>query len=354
VSPRPICRLAWAPLLVLALATAPLGAQSPAPSPSTASLRGVSVAPDGTIWASGADGTVLRSTDGGRSWSLRSIPDAARLDLRDVQAVSATTAFAMVAGADTGRIYRTTDGGKRWIRQYNDNRKGVFLDGIAFWDASHGLAVGDPMDGRFLVLRTDDGGEHWIPLPASASPAALPGEAAFAASGTAVAVGPGGHAWIGTGGASQSGAAARVFRSIDHGQTWQASSTPIPAGSASAGIFSLAFRDSLNGVAVGGDYAHPAVRRPNVAVTADGGITWRLADSAQSTDYLSAVAYASGADARALVAVGTGGTFTSLDEGRSWTRRDSLSHNAVAALRSGFLVAVGEGGRSTEFRPLVR
>src|SRR4029078_6898227 len=113
------------------------------------------------------------------------------------------------------------------------------------------------------------------------------------------------------------GAAARVFRSSDQGRTWQASSTPIPAGSASTGIFSLAFRDSLNGVAVGGDYAHPGARRPNVAVTSDGGVTWQVADSAQATGYLSAGAYASH-DGRGLGGVGTRGPLTSLDRGADW------------------------------------
>jgi len=129
-------------------------AQAPTPPPTTASLRGLSVAADGAIWASGTKGTVLRSTDGGTSWELHAMPDAASLDIRDVEATSATTAYAMVAGADTGRIYRTTDGGTSWLRQYDDTRKGVFLDGVAFWDATHGIAAGDPMDGRFLVLRT--------------------------------------------------------------------------------------------------------------------------------------------------------------------------------------------------------
>jgi photosystem II stability/assembly factor-like uncharacterized protein len=270
----------------------------------------------------------------------RPIPDAAALDLRDVEAVSATTAYAMVAGADTARIYRTTDGGGHWTRQYDDTRKGVFLDAIAFWDGSRGIALGDPMDGRFLILRTEDGGAHWTELAAEAAPAALPGEAAFAASGTAVVAGPAGRAWIGTGG----GAAARVFRSSDYGRTWVASDTPIPAGSPSAGIFSLAFRDTLQGVAVGGDYAHPRAARPNVAVTADGGRTWALGDSAEATAYLSAVAYLPGG--RALVAVGTEGAFESADGGRTWVRSDTVSCNAVAALpRSDSVVAVGERGR---------
>jgi photosystem II stability/assembly factor-like uncharacterized protein len=332
----------------LALFTALTGpyleGQSPAPL-SPASLRGVSVGPDGAVWASGTNGTVLRSTDGGRSWSSRPVSDAASLDLRDVEAVSANTAFAMVAGIDTARIYRTTDAGVHWARQYDDTRKGVFLDGIAFWDALHGLAVGDPMDGHFFVLRTEDGGIRWTQLDTGSSPRAITGEAAFAASGTAVTVGSNGRAWIATGGATEPGAAARVFRSTDYGRTWQVSTTPIPAGSASTGIFSIAFRDARHGVAVGGDYAHPDSRRPNVAITADGGVTWQLGDSARITDYLSSVAYSSG-DGEGLVAVGTRGTFMSRDGGRTWIRQDSVSNNAIVPLRSGSLIAVGDGGRT--------
>jgi photosystem II stability/assembly factor-like uncharacterized protein len=332
-------------LALFAALTGPyLEGQSSAPL-SPASLRGVSVGPDGAVWTSGTNGIVLRSTDGGRSWSARPVPEAASLDLRDVEAVSASTAFAMVAGTDTARIYRTTDAGAHWVRQYDDTRKGVFLDGIAFWDALRGLAVGDPMDGRFLVLRTDDGGIRWNQLDATSSPSAVTGEAAFAASGTAVAVGSNGRAWIATGGATEPGATARVFRSTDYGRTWRVSATPIPAGSASTGIFSIAFRDARNGVAVGGDYAHPDSRRPNVAITADGGVTWQLADSARITDYLSSVAY-SGGDGQGLVAVGTQGTFLSQDGGRTWIRHDSLSYNAIVPLRSGFLIAVGDSGRT--------
>jgi photosystem II stability/assembly factor-like uncharacterized protein len=334
---KPRCGAIALLLLLRVFPGSPAGAQVLAAG---ASLRGLSVAPDGTIWASGTGGTVLRSRDGGRSWVARSIPDAAALDLRDVEAVSGTTAFAMVAGADTARIYRTTDGGRHWTRQYDDVRKGIFLDGIAFWDGSRGIALGDPMDGRFLILRTDDGGAHWTELPAAAAPAALAGEAAFAASGTAVVAGLGGRAWIGTGG----GAAARVFRSSDYGRSWAASETPIPAGSPSTGIFSLTFRDALHGVAVGGDYAHPRAARANVAVTTDGGRTWALADTAGTTTYLSGVAYLRGGSD--VVAVGTEGVFESADGGRTWIRRDTVSCNAVAALAGAdSVVAVGERGR---------
>ncbi|MGE5232413.1 MAG: WD40/YVTN/BNR-like repeat-containing protein, partial [Deltaproteobacteria bacterium] len=145
---------------------------------------------------------------------------------------------------------------------------------------------------------------------------------------------------IATGG----GAVARVFRSTDYGRSWTASETPVPAGG-SAGIFSLAFRDAHNGVAVGGDYAHPRAARANVALTTDGGRTWAPGDSAGVTAYLSGAAWLPGGSV--VVAVGTEGAFESADGGRSWARRDTLSWNAVAALRRrGWVVAVGDGGRA--------
>ena len=84
-------------------------------------------------------------------------------------------------------------------------------------------------------------------------PLALKGEGAFAASGTCLIVEGERNAWFGTGGAT----VARVFRSTDRGLTWTVHETPVAAGSASAGIFSLAFRDALHGVAVGGDFKAP-------------------------------------------------------------------------------------------------
>jgi photosystem II stability/assembly factor-like uncharacterized protein len=292
----------------------------------TASFRGVSAAPDHrSVWASGTHGTVLESRDG-TQWLLDSLPAARSFDLRGIAAVGGGTAYAMVAGTDTGRIYKTFDGGDHWALQYDDTRRGVFLDGIAFWDPRHGLALGDPIDGAFLVLTTDDGGAHWQRVPASALPPPLSGEAAFAASNTALVAGPHGVAWFATGG----GARARVFRTDDGGAHWNVADLPIPAGNASSGAFSLAFRDRQHGLAVGGDYAVPDSARPNVARTDDGGQTWRLVDAAHTVPYVSAVAAAGGDTA---VATGTRGTFLSVDWGDHWQRVDSVPYNAVAVAR---------------------
>ena len=308
----------------------------------TASLRGLSVAPppDGAIWASGAQGTVLRSLDRGATWRALTLADARSLDLRDVEAVSASTAYAMVAAADTGRIFKTTDAGRSWHLQYDDARSGVFLDGFAFWGPARGLVVGDPIAGHWLLRRTSDG-VHWSPLT-DAVPAADSGEAAFAASGTSIAAASGGHAWIGTGGDT----VARVFHARGFGEHWDVSIAPIDAGSASAGIFSLAFMDSLTGVAVGGDYQDPDAVRDNVARTADGGRSWSRADTARVVKYLSGVAYVPRASGGRpiLVGVGTRGVFRSRDGGATWEGVSTAPYNSVAADRHGGVVMVGDRG----------
>jgi photosystem II stability/assembly factor-like uncharacterized protein len=306
------------------------------PAVTTASLRGLSIARDGSIWASGSLGTVLRSLDTGTSWQALSVPGAASLDLRDVEAVSATTAYAMVAAQDTGRIYKTTDGGRHWTVQYDSAAPSVFLDGFAFWDAWHGVAFGDPIGGRWLVLETTDGA-RWRALPTGPVRAAT-GEAGFAASGTSIATAPGGHLWIGTGGAS-----AHVLHARRFGARWDVAVTPIPAGSASAGIFSLAFVDSLTGIAVGGDYRAPDIVRANVARTADGGRTWTLADSARVVKFLSGVAYVPGMAGKVVVGVGPRGVFWSRNGGFSWEQVSAAPYNSVAATKDR-VVMVGDRG----------
>ena len=147
------------PARVLHLVAHPVAAQWAAQSSGTeVELRGLSVVSMSTAWASGQKGTVLRTIDGGRTWTAGTVASAAGLDLRGIAAVSARTAFAMSIG-DSSRIFRTTDAGRTWSLRFVSTRKGSFLDAIRFWDARHGIAVSDPVDGKFLVVTTKDGGQ---------------------------------------------------------------------------------------------------------------------------------------------------------------------------------------------------
>ncbi len=332
---------AAAALLVAALA-APAAAQwQLVPAPTIAEFRGLSLAGDGTAWASGTHGTVARSTDGGASWTVDSVPGATTLDLRSIVGLSAHVAVAASAGpAENGqaRIFRTTDGGKTWTTTYSTDRKGVFLDALAFWDARHGIALSDPVDGTLFLLTTDDGGQTWTRVPPGAIPPTLSGEGAFAASNTSIALWGSRDAWIGTGGA----AAARVFHSADRGRTWSVSDTPVHVGGSASGIFAVAFRDAMHGIAVGGEYTHPHAPTVNAALTDDGGRTWRAATGPLAPAYLSGVSFAG--TPGTVVAVGLAGTVLSRDGGDSWISADTLPLNVVR-FGGGVGLAAGPRGR---------
>lgn len=310
-------------------------------SGTSASLRGLSAVSRSVVWASGSGGVYLRTIDGGSTWQADTVSGATHLDFRDVHGVDASTAYLLSAGeGPLSRIYKSNDGGRTWSLQYINRHPRGFFDGIAFWDADNGIAFSDPVDGRFLIITTSDGGMTWRPVPPENIPPSLPGEAAFAASGTAIVVQGRDNVWFGTGG----GTAARVFRSTDRGRTWSVATTPMPAGN-SAGIFSVAFRDARNGVAVGGDYLKPGDARNNVVVTRDGGSTWTLTGGTPLSGYRSGVAYVPGARTPTLVAVGTSGSDYSIDDGMNWMRIDNVGYNSVSfAPLSGAGWVVGSSG----------
>jgi photosystem II stability/assembly factor-like uncharacterized protein len=220
------------------------------------------------------------------------VPGAEALDFRGVVAFSADEAFLMSAGSgEQSRIYHTGDGGRHWALQFTETNPKGFFDCMAFWDASHGIVLGDPIldeSGKlkFELLMTNDG-HSWTRVPAAEMPAAVEGEGAFAASNSCLAILPGAdlNVWFATG-----GRAARVFHSPDRGHTWEVFDTPIVHGADSQGVFSLAFRDSMHGVIAGGDYKHPEQDGPNLAFTNDGGKTWALSQIYPQS-YYSAIAY---------------------------------------------------------------
>src|SRR5689334_19794674 len=307
------------------------------PSGSTARLRGLSAVSDRVAWASGTEGTVLRTVDGGRSWRSVGPPDTADLQFRDIEAFDADHAVALSIGeGELSRIYVTDNGGRTWTETFRNTDPAAFYDCEAFFDRRHGLALSDPVDGHFRLLSTRDGGRHWSVLNADL-PAALDGEFAFAASGTCLVTARAsvGNAWFATGGGSSS----RVFHTRDFGAHWSVTSTPIPSGP-SAGIYSLAFRDARHGLAVGGDFAAPTVAPDGAATSRDGGATWTVAKRVPG-EYRSGAAFRFGNTA---LAVGPTGSDVSYDGGRTWTRFDTGSFDSVECAEH-TCWASGENGR---------
>lgn len=274
----------------------------------TVRLRGLSAVSAQVAWASGANGTLLRTVDGGAVWTKLTPPAGAeKLDFRDIDAFSDRVAYALSIGSgETSRIYKTSDGGATWVLQFANKDPKVFLDAMAFSNADHGFAFSDSVDGQFVILATANGGGSWERIPADRLPPALPGEGAFAASGTNVAV-LGANVWIGT-------TKSRVLRSPDGGRSWTVIQTPIAIGEAT-GIFSIAFKDANHGVVVGGDYTKESQAGDNAAFTTDGGLTWTLAKGLSG--FRSVAAWLPGT--RSVLASGPAGADWSTNDGRSWT-----------------------------------
>lgn len=329
-----------------ALAAPALAQWQPQRSGTGAEFRALAAVDARVVWAAGKGGVFARTLDGGATWRADTVPGATSLFLIGVAATGPDTAWlAGTSFSDTvpdARIYRTEDGGRSWRMQWRSTRPGIFLDALRCWDSRHALAFGDALDGRLLVLATNDGGATWWQPAAGDLPPALAGEAGFAASGTALTVVRSAErlGWIGTGG----GARARVYRTRDGGRTWSVSETPLAAGR-TAGIFGVTFRDALHGVAVGGDYRQPRASAANVLRTRDGGLTWTVAGAAVPPGVRYGVAGVPGARTPTLVAVGPSGSGYSTDAGGSWILVDTVAYNTVAFAGPTAGWAAGPDGR---------
>ncbi len=313
-------------------------------------LRGVSAAwsevagqkPEPVVWAAGSNGVVLRSTDDGKNWKRLHVANGETLDFRGMQAINQKTAYLMASGeGEKSRIYKTTDEGASWELQYTDKRKEFFLDAIVCESEIKCFALGDPIDGKFLLLKTEDG-RHWAPMPTDQLPAALKGEGAFAASNSALALGEAEDLFFATGGSNP----ARVFYSPNGGQTWSVFETPMPAGTASAGIFSIEAKEGKAVVAVGGDYQKPGQPQNAAGYSENRGEKWKLSAS-QPGGYRSGVA---SVDGTLFVAVGPNGTDISWDAGKTWKKSEALNLNAICVLDIFHTWAVGANGTVAKFK----
>ncbi len=188
---------------------------------------------------------------------------------------------------------------------------------------------------------------NWTRQPGDAIPAVIESEGAFAASGTCLVVHGDRSVWFGTGG----GKVARVFRSVDRGRSWSVHETPILAGNASSGIFSLAFGSSNDGIAVGGDYKQPERSDRIVARSSDGGRSWSAANASGPRGYRSCVVIVPGTSGKTVAAVGPSGSDFSADGGANWQPLGELGFHAVGfagPIDAGW--AVGENGAIVRYR----
>jgi|SRR5690348_4065589 len=326
-------------VLIFLLAIPAFAQWQPQQSHSTDSLRGVSIVDHNEIWASGTHGTYLVTQDGGKTWTVNHVPRGEDLDFRGVKAFP-DEVFLLAAGpGDKSRIYHQRKG-HDWELQFTNHESKRFFDCMAFSDARHGFVVGDPVNGKFQVLRTRDGGRSWQYVDPQKLPPALDGEGAFAASNSCIAT-MGANVWFATG-----GPAARVFHSADGGETWTVTDTPITHGSPSQGSFSVAFRDPLHGAIAGGDYAHTDQTGAHLATTDDGSKTWKLANI-HPQKFFSAISYV---DDGSMVVVGASSSGSTEDNLHAWKWFSVDGFNALAT-SDGVTYAVGANGKIARLIP---
>ncbi len=298
---------------------------------------------EGTVWASGALGTVIRTIDGGTTWDVFT-PGADTLQFRDVVAFDDQTALALSIGnGASSRIVKTMDGGVTWRTVFVNDLEDAFFDGLSFWGTDRGVAYSDSVDETFVLIVTDDGGETWSRVPASALPPALEGEGGFASSGTLVHTRGNRLGWIATGNADP----ARVLRTDDAGATWAAAEVPLVAGEAAGGT-TISFRDDRNGIVLGGDLGQPDAYLASVARTSDGGRTWQPGGTLPFPGAAYGVAHVPDSDA--IVAVGPGGAGLSRDDGDTWVLLDGRTFWGVAAASREAVWLIGPEGRVVRVR----
>jgi photosystem II stability/assembly factor-like uncharacterized protein len=288
------------------------------------SIRGLSVVDDSIAWLSGSKGYIAITHNGGKNWTWQQVKGFEKADFRDIEAFSDKEAVIMSSGTPA-MVLKTIDGGANWQVKYRNTDSAYFFDAMDFADKKHGFILGDPIDNKFLLMESKDGGENWS--MSKNRPDALPGEAAFAASGTCLSTN--GMLAIVTGGSHS-----RILFSQLENIHWTDFNLFMPHEKASQGAFSIA-RGRHQTIVVGGDYANDK-RADSVAVTFP-----RIPHSGEELStkgpdgFQSCVAYITG---ETFVSTGTPGSNITINGGKTWIKIDGASFNVCRKAKHGKLV----------------
>ncbi|MCW5913322.1 MAG: oxidoreductase [Chitinophagaceae bacterium] len=294
------------------------------------SIRGLSVVDNNIIWASGSRGQVALSTDGGKTFTWKTVAGYEKVDFRDIEAFDAKTAIIM-GTASPAYILRTHDGGNTWDKVYENTDSSMFLDAMEFWNDMSGIVIGDPQQGRFFIGRTFDGGKSWQSIPESFRPIAAPGEACIAASGTNIRKLKKDEAVFISGGRESN-----LFVRDEKIKI------PILQGKESTGANSIAIKKHKTMVVVGGDFNQPADTTGNAAISYDGGKNW-IKPTTPPGGYRSCVEYIKGSR---WITCGLTGVDISNDDGKNWKQISGTSFHVVRKAKKGSAVFLaGSGGR---------
>jgi hypothetical protein len=310
------------------------------------SIRGLAVPNTNTIWASGSEGSIAKSVNGGTDFEWMQVPGYESRDFRSIHAWDDKEAI-IVAIEAPAIILKTKDGGTSWYKVYENADTLMFLDAIHFKDANNGLVVGDPIANTIFLLSSNDKGEHWNEIPSSYFKTPLEkGESFFASSGSNIAQlskydflvsgGLRSRLWI-------NGAAMEI---------------PILQGGTSTGANSLAISPNGNNIMiVGGDFMKDTSRTQNAVglklfIKPNSNKKWQSEKIPYwkidefvglPNGYRSGVEYVSNT---ILISCGTAGVDISKNKGKRWDLISTESFHVVRKqpnTKAVFLA--GSGGR---------
>ena len=296
------------------------------------SIRGLSVVTNKIIWASGNNGMIAKSTNGGKTFDWIKVAGFEKRDFRDIEAFDNNTAIIM--GVDAPAIIlKTIDGGKSWKTVLVDSTKGMFLDAMDFSDNKNGIVVGDPIDQKVYLSTTNDQGNTWKRIIYKQNPNTLTthtGEAFFASSGTNIKLISKEIVFVSGGMKSQ----------IFYQNIWK--ELPLTQGKESTGANSIAVNHG-NGIVVGGDFSKDTIVSGNcVLINLGKELTITQPETAPH-GYRSCVIYIS---ENILITCGTSGVDISKDGGKNWELISKEGFHVVQKAKNGSAVFLaGSNGR---------
>jgi photosystem II stability/assembly factor-like uncharacterized protein len=288
--------------------------------PTSSALYGGCFVDDKTAFAVGNNGALLRTTDGGSTWTRPS----GDFGPTEFHAIAFADADSGTAVGNFHGYFRSTDGGASWVWEYNTIM--LFANAVCFPSSRVGYMVGNG------IAKTTDGGASWIKQSAGPDLAAV----CFTDTNTGTAVGY-----------------FNMLRTTDGGVNW----TEVP-GMTNYFLYGVSFTDANTGTAVGSDGTGSCIIR-----TTDGGATWTNQPSglpgAPFNSILNAVCFL---DANTGIAVGQSSGIGELDipagyiisvilrttnGGSTWAQDPFTSYNellGVSSLNAHSLMAFGHGG----------
>jgi photosystem II stability/assembly factor-like uncharacterized protein len=298
-----------------------------------ASIRGLSVVDDSIAWISGSRGSIAITKDGGKNWAWQQVKGFEKADFRDIEAFSGKEAIIMSSGTPA-LVLKTNDGGINWQVKYRNADTSYFFDAMDFADRKRGYILGDPINNKFLLMETKDGGETWD--TAANSPDALPKEASFAASGTCLRYN--GIITIVTGGGSS-----RMLISPGKQKAWVQVPLPLTNGKQSRGAFSVAYGKNQT-IIVGGDYENDKKTDSVAYIRPEPKAIYKQSLPVKGPyGFQSCVEFIGG---DTFLSTGTPGSNITTDGGKTWVKIDNTSFNVCRKAKHGKLVLLaGNGGK---------